>query len=591
MISPLAFAASLLHMSQAFPHHPPSKSHQISATVSPPTDASSIISAAVAALGGATALNKLENITYHAPDIYRSQTLTQSYNLEPSDQTVATSGSQNLSFNFVGDHLYARVERSYHYDAYWIWAFPDLQPTINFTYVLSDGPGGVAYACFIHGHNSFFVEDPSQALGYADDYLADYLYHHAQTFAIPGLISFFAANTSSLRTNSFTDPLTKVTYPAVDHTDLGVTLVLDQTNNLPYMLRSYENHAIFGPSTNDIVFSDYRPVKLNKNATLNLPHRFQTVYNSKEVIEDFIVESIALNPNFPNDFFTPLPISFTTPSAPSTPLNTTEYTRSEVHAFYEAGLWSGAFTANISQVVTSHPAPSIPQVHAVYIGDYADYVQLVVEFDSGVLVTDAPPHRSSILIEWIQETLHKNVTHVVPSHHHHDHAYGLADYARAGATIVVPDVVGDFYKNVNNGDVTIHTYNKSAPFILSDDKVQFRSSWHPDPPHARDWTYGLAMPACSQPQKNASNVQAVLFNADVWSPGEALRFDLTGARQWLDFLVKDGIPRDSVVVGAHGSVDSDGGDSSGSTTQQLKALLDMAAFQYPDFGMGVMCGR
>jgi hypothetical protein len=84
---------------------------------------------------------------------------------------------------------------------------------------------------------------------------------------------------------------------------------------------------------------------------------------------------------------------------------------------------------------------------------------------------------------------------------------------------------------------------------------------------------------------NETDASAVMFNADVWSPGDdALRFDLTGARQWLDFLVQDRVPLKSVVVGSHGSVGSDGGDSSGSTTQKLTSLVDIAAYNYPDFG-------
>jgi hypothetical protein len=459
--------------------------------------------------------------------------------------------------------------------------------------VLSDGPEVPSYACFTHGQNSFFVEDPSQALGYVDDYLAGYLYHHARTFAMPAMLQHMATHELATHATSMTDPVSNVSFPAIASPDLQMTLVLNDTTMLPYMMRSYESHAIFGLSTNDIVFSDYRPVKLHGNISLLLPHRFQTVYNSKDVIEDFVVESIALNPVFPPDFFAPLPRnsenSESSNDADSTATSSSTYNRAEVHDFFEAGLWSGPFDYNTSSVVASHTEPSLPQVHTVYIGDYADYVQLVIELEHGVLVTDAPPHRSTLLLDWIQQTLQKPVTHIVPSHHHHDHAYGIADFVRAGAAIVVPAVATDFYRSVNNGNVTIITYDEFAPFVLADNAIQFRSYFHVDPPHAKDWSYGLVTKACAA-RENSTDNPTVLFNADVWSPGgEALRFDLTGARQWLDSLVEDGVPLNSTVVGSHGSVDSTNGENSGSTTQKLAVLSQMAAFAYPDFQAKPFC--
>ena len=74
--------------------------------------------AAPEALKGHDALQMMGNITSHAPHIYQSQILTQSYNLDHSDQIVAASGSRSMSFKFVGDSLHARIERSYKYNVY-----------------------------------------------------------------------------------------------------------------------------------------------------------------------------------------------------------------------------------------------------------------------------------------------------------------------------------------------------------------------------------------------------------------------------------------------------------------------------------------
>ena len=301
---------------------------------------------------------------------------------------------------------------------------------------------------------------------------------------------------------------------------------------------------------------------------ITLPHRFQTLYNSADVLEDFLVESITINPKLPEGLFS-VPPNFNSISPKTKPRPGVKYGTAEVHEFYETGLWSGPFDFNTSDVVATHPLPGIPQIQSVYIG-YPDYVQLVVEFGDGVLVTDAPPHRSKILIKWVAEKLGKSVKNVAPSHHHHDHAYGVGDYVKAGAILVVPDTAVDFYRKVNNGNVSVATFNETNPFVLRDSNVQFRAVWHDEPPHAKDWTYSLATAACP-----AETDGVVVFNADVWSPeSNGLRFDTGYARQWLDAAVQDGLPRDAVVVGAHGS-------TANGTLDVLESLLEITGFAYP----------
>jgi len=206
-------------------------------------------------------------------------------------------------------------------------------------------------------------------------------------------------------------------------------------------------------------------------------------------------------------------------------------------------------------------------------------VQLMVEFDDGVLLTDAPPHRSKILIDWIAANIGKPIKYVVPSHHHHDHAYGVGDYAKVGVKLVVPEVARDFYSKVNNGDVEIVTYNQTHPFVVKDKNVQFRSVWRDEAPHARDWSYGIATAACPGKEDDV-----VVFNGDVWSPGaesagDGLRWDTGYARQWLIGAVKDGLSADAIVVGAHGS-------STLGTTDVLQSLIDITGFAYPPLTVG-----
>jgi hypothetical protein len=57
--------------------------------------------------------------------------------------------------------------------------------------VLQDRPD--SWVCFVKGQNNFFSRDPSQALGYGDPFLTDYLINTAQKLAIPGLLAKFGS--------------------------------------------------------------------------------------------------------------------------------------------------------------------------------------------------------------------------------------------------------------------------------------------------------------------------------------------------------------------------------------------------------------
>ena len=528
-------------------------------------DATTLIDQSIQALGGLDALNRIAGFSYEAVALYRSQTLTQSYGLKRSDQSVSATGSQIMSFREYNNSLQERIDRAYQYNDYWTWAFPNLSPPINYTLVVQDGSDG--FACFTKGQNDFCADDPSVAAGYADPYLTDYLVQQAHQFALPWMLKQFARSNSELRVLDIQDPLTNVSLQALEHTDLGLTLILNTTTHLPYIVRSYEDHTIYGHSTNDVLLSNYSMVHFPDNGSLLLPHRIQTVYNTFNMIENFIIDKINLNPSWPDTFFEPLPES-QSPTPRTPPSQSPEYPRSEVHEFFETALWNGPFgeAYNVSDVHVEHPIPGLNAIRTLYIG-YPDYVQLLVEFSDGLVITDAPPHRSKIILEWVKQNIGKNITHVVPSHHHRDHAGSIADYVAAGAKVVVPAIVQDFYAKVNNGTITFETYTQEQPFMLRDNNnndnnnnnsstsVQFRSFWREEAPHAVDWSYSVATAACP-----GVDTGVVIFNADVIDPGsffpgsptsDAVRWDAGYARRWVLAAAEDGVPSSALVVGGH----------------------------------------
>ena len=479
-----------------------------------------------------------------------------------------------MSFEERNNTLLERIDRAYSYNDYWVCAWPTLVPNFNYSVIVHDGPDGFAF--FNRGQNSFYADDHTAALGYADAYLTDYLTHQAHQLALPWLIKqFTTVSPRFLSIHQITDPLTGVALQAIDHPTLSLTLVINE--NLPYMVRSYEQHRIFGNSTSDVIFSNYSTF-----GSILLPQRIQTVYNNFNMIEDMFLDDISVNPGWSAGFFDPDSTN-TTSMAPD---QSAEYPRSEVHEFFEAGLWGGPFPYNVSDLVIEYPIPSIPAIKSVWIG-YADYVQFLIDLDEGFLVTDAPPHRSKIILEWVKQNSNKNITHVVPSHHHHDHAGGVDDYVAAGATLVVPEMAKQYYANVNGRNVNFTTYNQYQPFILSDGKVQFRSFWHEEAPHAADWTYALATAACP-----TNDTGVALYVADVVDPGDssllgegyktanAVRWDAGYARQWILDALGFGVPKSALLVGAHGSTYV----RNVSNAVAFEEVVDVTGVLYPDVG-------
>ena len=164
---------------------------------------------------------------------------------------------------------------------------------MDYSLVVKDGSDG--FACFTRGQNSFFAPDPSAALGYADPYLTDYLVHQARQFALPWLVKKFVSETSQLQQSQIQDHISGNTYLSVDHNRLGLAMLINTTGHLPYAIRSQEYHRVFGNSTSDVVISDWKVSAASQDGGFKmlLPHRFQTVYNSESVLEDFIVTSMS----------------------------------------------------------------------------------------------------------------------------------------------------------------------------------------------------------------------------------------------------------------------------------------------------------
>jgi hypothetical protein len=144
------------------------------------------------------------------------------------------------------------------------------------------------------------------------------------------------------------------------------------------------------------------------------PQRFQSIYNtplgSDAVLEDFLVQDIRVNPSFITYFFDGLSEN-STETRKEAPAYSPEYPHGEISEAFSNMLWGPGFVLTSSNVTASHPIEGISQIWNLIFQD-SSYAQLVMEFEDGVIVADAPPHQSAFVINWVQTNLKKPITHL-----------------------------------------------------------------------------------------------------------------------------------------------------------------------------------
>lgn len=165
---------------------------------------------------------------------------------------------------------------------------------------------------------------------------------------------------------------------------LNLTVIFDSTTHLPYIIRSYEDHHVFGPSTSDLLVYNYTSV-----AGVMMPHRFKTIYNNDYLLADFLVTDISVNPSFPSNFFDGVAASEST-SPKVAPATDPEYSHAEIGEWSANMLWSGKYTGTLANLSATHPLPNLPQLWHLIFNDAPAYTQLAMEFEKGVIVADSP---------------------------------------------------------------------------------------------------------------------------------------------------------------------------------------------------------
>ncbi|KAH6981544.1 hypothetical protein BKA56DRAFT_672355 [Ilyonectria sp. MPI-CAGE-AT-0026] len=237
--------------------------------------------------------------------------------------------------------------------------------------------------------------------------------------------------------------------PAVYNAVLDLTVIFNPNTSLPYIIRSYENHKLFGRSTHDLLVHDYTQIE-----GVMFPKRLKTIYNGDLLLADYV---------------------------------------------------------------------------------------MVVELDDSVIVFDAPAHQSILVMQWVQETLGKSVTHVWSSHHHHHHHHALrtADYVARGAKVITVDQARDYYSNIPERQFL--TYSTSAPMVLKGTNMQVTFTHMNGSVHAFDHSYAHILPSCA-----AVNSTSLIFDADHVTPLALDVGDHGGILELVDRMADDRVASDTM---------------------------------------------
>lgn len=197
-----------------------------------------------------------------------------------------------------------------------------------------------------------------------------------------------------------------LTRTPVHDNQLDLTVAFDPDTKLPFVIRSFEDHAILGRTENDLRLFNYTEID-----GLKFPTQRLTIQNDTSVLEQISFDRIVPNPEFPKGFFDGLADgeSVTPRVAPS---QIKGYSHAEIGEYWSNALWGGPYTGTYDNVTTETLGDDLPNAHRLLVENSPNLEHLILDFEDGVIVYEAPPHQTDLVIRWVKEYLKKPITHI-----------------------------------------------------------------------------------------------------------------------------------------------------------------------------------
>lgn len=175
------------------------------------------------------------------------------------------------------------------------------------------------------------------------------------------------------------------------------------------MIRTTEDHPIFGLTTKDLQLYDYIEAD-----GLWFPQQQKIIYGDRAFLEETIITSITVNPQFKDDYFNGLS-SDETDTTPAPPQAVPGYGKAVVGEYWSTFIWSGPYTGTLANASSTTLAADLPGAHHLVFLDSPSFGQMILEFEESVIVFEAPPHQTDLVIQWVKKHLDKPISHLYVS--------------------------------------------------------------------------------------------------------------------------------------------------------------------------------
>jgi glyoxylase-like metal-dependent hydrolase (beta-lactamase superfamily II) len=461
--------------------------------------AQDFINGALTALGGAEALAQVQTLVVKGTVRY----------WEP-EQSIIAGGeprhTADATFEMMGDFTAHAVRVD------WVknFVYPS-QRTFQFSEIITPEAG---YVIGIDSNGRNKQSRESNPPGHAMSGLRFTATQRELLRASPALLLLEMRNHPDKVSASPAITIGSVSYPALTYQSGPYIFIVmfDPQTHLPARIRTLDYDNVWGDSTYDLTFADWRKLGGIQTATS------QNYELNGKVVTEIKITDVSANAPLPaRNFEIPAALQGTAPKPASGNVPYQWVLRRQFIGTYLDSDNPSFDTRATDGLKLVEVAPGVQ--HAVG----GTHHSLIVELGDALVVFDAPVSdwQSHWTIAAAQAKYPgKPIKYLVLTHHHMDHVGGLRAYAAAGATLVVGKGNAEHFRKVlampftRNPDLAPRDLSKTAivevadHYTIPDGKRQV-TAYLAENPHAVGMLIGYVADA------------QVGFVTDLWSPGAA----------------------------------------------------------------------